>query len=375
MYLNEEIYTMKYKVSYRNKQILYSYLDNSFIRFMENIKNYQQEKIDFVLARDAIDMYHRCQDIGNTMYILNEDKEALFKYRNYIAQIYYKVFEFNTDNNNILEGERYNAGDSINGYVAADMLFSAIISKDFRLAKNYSNILYNLSDYDKRPCGQPYDFISYILKAWLNDDTALLVKNTERLKKFRAQKTCKMLFRYIIDIILAINERDENELHRQLEELSKSYKKMVSHFSDEEKYFNRDAVALAIMAKKMGMNVTINTPVIPAELLDITEIHYESLENIDFSISKEDFNTLCSLKIERMIKEAHTNIKIIKKHLEEDEENREFHIELINNQKNKIQSAKILEETKKDILKNWDNIGYLQAINKISKWFLFGQNK
>lgn len=157
---------MKYKISYRNKRILYSYLDNSFIRFMENIKNYQQEKIDFVLARDAIDMYHICQDIGNIMYILNEDKETLFKYRNYIAQIYYKRFEFNSDNDNILEGERYNAGDSINGYVAANMLFSAIISKDFRLARKCSNILYNLSDYDKRPCGQPYDFISYIYQDW-----------------------------------------------------------------------------------------------------------------------------------------------------------------------------------------------------------------
>ena len=93
-----------------------------------------------ILARDAIDIYHRCQDIGNTMYILNEDKEALFKYRNYIAQIYYKRFEFNSDNDNILEGERYNAGDSINGYVAANMLFSAIISKDFKLAKKCSNI-------------------------------------------------------------------------------------------------------------------------------------------------------------------------------------------------------------------------------------------
>ena len=36
----------------------------------------------------------------------------------------------------------------------------------------------------------------------------------------------------------------------------------------------------------------------------------------------------------------------------------------------KIQSAKILEETKDDILKNWDNIGYLQAIKKVRKWFL-----
>ena len=113
---------------------------------------------------------------------------------------------------------------------------------------------------------------------------------------------------------------------------------------------------------------------IPGAVAVATE-EIEGNEKIDFSISKEDFNTLCSSKIERMIKEAHTNIKIIKKHLEEDEENREFHIELINNQKNKIQSAKILEETKKDILKNWDNIGYLQAINKIDKWFLFGQNK
>lgn len=334
---------------------------------MENIKNYQQEKIDFVLARDAIDMYHRCQDIGNIMYILNEDKETLFKYRNYIAQIYYKRFEFNSDNDNILEGKRYHAGDSINGYVAANMLFSAIISKDFRWAKKCSNILYNLSDYDKRPGGQPYDFISYILKAWLNDDANLLTENIERLKKFRAQKTCKMLFRYIIDIILAINEKDENELNRQLEELSKAYKKMVSHFSEEKKYFNHDAVALAIMAKKMGMNVTINTPVIPAELLEITEINYESLENMDFSISKEDFSALCSSRIERMLEETNIDIKFIKKH---HEEGSEIYIELVDECKNQIQSAKVLEKTKNDILKNWDNIGYLQAINKISKWFL-----
>lgn len=54
-----------------------------------------------------------------------------------------------------------------------------------------------------------------------------------------------MLFRYIIDIILAINEKDENELNRTTGELSKAYKKMVSHFSEEKKYFNHDAVALA----------------------------------------------------------------------------------------------------------------------------------
>ena len=358
---------MKYKISHSNRRLLFSLFDDSFIRFMEKIKNYQHKKIDFVLARDAIDIYFVCQDIGNIVYILNEDKEALFKYRNYIAQIYYKVFEFNTDNNNILEGERYNAGDSINGYVAADMLFSAIISKDFKLAKKCSNILYNLSDYDKRPCGQPYDFISYILKAWLNDNATLLTENIERLKKFRAQKTCKMLFRYIIDIILAINERDENKLHRQLEELSKSYKKMVSHFPDEEKYFNRDAVALAIIAKKMGMNVTINTPVVPAELLDITEINYESLENIDFSISKEDFSALCSSRMKRLIESTNNRMKIAKKH---HEEGSEIYIELMNECKNEFQSAKVFEETKDDILKNWDNIGYLQAIKKVRQWFL-----
>lgn len=361
MYLSKEFFTMKYKISRFNKRILLSSLDDSFIRFMENIKKYQRKKIDFVLARDAIDIYFVCQDIGNIVYILDEDKETLFKYRNYIAQVYYKVFEFNTDNNNILEGERYNAGDSINGYVAADMLFSAIISKDFRLARKCSNILYNLSDYDKRPCGQPYDFISYVLKAWLNDDVALLVENIDKLKKFRAQKTCKMLFRYIIDIILAINEKDENELHRQLEELSKSYKKMVSHFSEEEKYFNRDAVALAIMAKRMGMNVTINTPVIPAELLDITEINYKSLEDIDFSINKEDFSALCSSRIERLIERTNNKIKVTKKHHKEGSES---YIELINECKNEFQSVKVFEETKDDILKNWDNIGYLQAIKK-----------
>lgn len=358
---------MKYKISHSNKRIMLSLFGDSFIRFMENIKNYQQEKIDFVLARDAIDMYHRCQDIGNIMYILNEDKETLFKYRNYIAQIYYKRFEFNSDNDNILESERYHAGDSINGYAAANMLFSAIISKDFRLAKKCSNILYNLSDYNKRPGGQPYDFISYVLKAWLNDDATLLTENIERLKKIRVQKTCKMLFRYIIDIILAINERDEKELNGQLEELSKSYKKMVSHFYEEEKYFNRDAVALMIMAKRMGMNVTINTPVVPAELLDITEINYESLENIDFSISKEDFSALCSSRIKILIERANNKMKIAKKHHKEGSES---YIELINDSKNTLQSVKVFEETKDDILKNWDNIGYLQAIKKVRKWFL-----
>lgn len=62
------------------------------------------------------------------------------------------------------------------------------------------------------------------------------------------------------------------------------------------------------------MNVTINTPVIPAELLEITEINYESLENMDFSISKEDFSALCSSRIERMLEETNIDIKFIKKH-------------------------------------------------------------
>lgn len=356
----------RYKITKDNTKSLLFFEDLSRISFFTEIYFFQQERIDLKIARKGLSMVMLCKELGNTMYLLYGNKEKMFFYKNCEAQIYYKRFEYSKINDDILERGKYSAGDEINGYCAADMIYAAILSKDFKLAKRCVNIIYNLSDYKKRPGGKPYDYISYIIKCWLNEDEGNILQYINNLRKFRAQKQCKVLFKYVIDIILAIQEKNEATLNDKLFGLSNIYKRTLGDAFEYEKYFSIDGIVLAILAKKRGMRVTIDTPVIPADLLDVQEIEYKRIEDMKIYMSKHEFDEFCTNKVKQMIDEVKKYRKIVNKYHKKDSDD---YIELMNEMDEKEQSAIKLDTLKKSIVNKWNGIGYIKALEQVKPWF------
>ena len=167
--------------------------------------------------------------------------------------------------------ERFDAGEPIDrSYVSMlsyKSLFDALAAGNIALAKSLSARMGGRDDLEKQ-FDHPFDYaLGYMLKSFIDDSGDNLKRHY--LELFREQKDANFLG--YADVLEALEEKDEQRIKTGFKSIIKGHQKESKgngfFARSEDEVLSIWGIGLANFVRSKGVNIEIDDPLIPADLL------------------------------------------------------------------------------------------------------------
>lgn len=238
----------------------------------ENIEYIKQKK------RNLMEIVYGMRDELKTLGIVeacykkhyNESKRFFFG-ASKMQEWFYK--EYNNKQYNIPSGE-------VTTY-SYETLYFAILSGCKQQRKLMANYLGSFVEEEKEECNLVNTLLGYSLKYVVLDDTDNAMKYINQLEESKSKRGMKQFTEGHARAFRGLVQRDEEEFNKGLEFMLRHHVgRMKRDGRKKEQYFAYDSVALAMLAKERGINITVKHELLPEEYLEQTEIDYSAIEVI-----------------------------------------------------------------------------------------------
>ena len=159
-----------------------------------------------------------------------------------------------------------------------ETLYSAILSGSKEQRERMAKLFGSYAEEEKN------DFLAnvllgYSLKYIILDDKDNAMKYIEQLEDKKSKAGMKQLAEGHARAFRGLIEGNEEEFNKGLEFMLKHHvARMKRDGRKLEQYFAFDSVALAMLAKERGINITVKHELLPEEYLEETDIDYSAIE-------------------------------------------------------------------------------------------------
>lgn len=213
---------------------------------------------------------------------MSNDEEApffvgSFKFLNLQNAIYYAFVDHNFDKS---RNEFYKAGmvNALRHEKLSGEIFNVLDTFSYPLLSDSSSLISRYLSYERTE--YPDSFSTYFGKAIqsvLKDDSQALQANIEGLKKWSKKGWAKQ-YAGIVTTFEGFFKNDKSVIEKGLKEIIAIHDKQEQPAIVKD-YINLEAAALAKLAWRKGIEVVVNSELVPAELLPIKELStYEGYE-------------------------------------------------------------------------------------------------
>lgn len=161
-----------------------------------------------------------------------------------------------------------------------ETLYSAILSGSKELRKHMANLFGSCAEEEKN------DFLAnvllgYSIKYVILNDVENAMKYINQLEENKSKRGMKQFAEGHARAFKGLIQREEEEFNKGLEFMLKHHAaRMKRNGRKLEQYFAYDSVALAMLAKERGINITVKHELLPEEYLEETDIDYNTIEVI-----------------------------------------------------------------------------------------------
>lgn len=209
--------------------------------------------------------------LGIGEWLLNHDVIEAKKYFHLEAKIQELLFQKYDDKSMIVSLSFVN----MSSYLS---LLPALISDSRQLIESLARLIGNRPKEEKG--GHPFaDNVGYAIKyLLLNEDTKAKL-HIDRLLGMENKKEIRLRIGYG-RVLKGILDADESVVNEGLRVMLDGYKKDNNYKDSPEEFFSIPVLAFAKLAIRRGINVNIDDPIVPTEILLIHEIEYPTLDFI-----------------------------------------------------------------------------------------------
>ena len=239
-----------------------------------------QENIDFIVHNKgnkkaiAYSMRNQYKELGivEACYKMQYDKaKTYFYHASKTQEWFYKNYK--NPEHNIPSGE-------VTTY-SFETLYYAILSGCKEQMTCMADYLGSFLEEEKEECNLVNTLLGYGLKYVVLDDIENGMKYINQLEENKAKRGMKQYAEGHGRAFKGLMQRDGAEFHKGLEVMLKHHvARMKRDGRKIEQYFAYDSVALALLAKERGMNITVNHELFPEEYLEKTDLDYRAVEVI-----------------------------------------------------------------------------------------------
>ena len=239
-----------------------------------------QENIDYITHNKgnkkaiAYSMRNQYKELGivEAFYKMQYDKAKIYFYHaSKTQEWFYKNYK--NPEHNIPSGE-------VTTY-SFETLYYAILSGCKEQMICMANYLGSFIEEEKEECNLVNTLLGYALKYVVLDDIEKGMEYINQLEEHKAKRGMKQYVEGHGRAFKGLMQRDEVEFQKGLDFMLKHHVAKVKRDSRKiEQYFAYDSVALAMLAKDRGMNITIKHELLPEEYLEKTDIDYSAMEVI-----------------------------------------------------------------------------------------------
>lgn len=204
-------------------------------------------------------------------WLLHHDVVGVKKYFYLEAKIQELLFQKYDDKNMIVSPSFVN----MSSYLS---LLPALISDSRQLIDSLARLIGNRPKEEKG--GHPFaDNMGYAIKYLLLNEDEKAKLHIEQLVGMENKKELRLRIGYG-RVLKGILDADERAVHGGLKVMLDGYKKDNNYKDSPEEFFCIPVLAFAKLAIRRGINVNIDDPIVPTEILLIHEIEYPTLDFI-----------------------------------------------------------------------------------------------
>ncbi len=162
-----------------------------------------------------------------------------------------------------------------------ETLYDAILSGCSEQMILMANYLGSFEKEEREECNLANTLLGYSLKYVVLDDTDNAMKYINQLEENKSKRGMKQFAEGHARAFRGLVQRDEGEFNKGLEFMLRHHvARMKRDGRKLEQYFAYDSVALAILAKERGINITVKHELLLEEYLEETDIDYSVIEII-----------------------------------------------------------------------------------------------
>ena len=251
-----------------------------FEKLIEYNKEDLQENIDYITHNKgnkkaiAYSMRNQFKELGivEACYKMEYDKAKIYFYHASKIQEWFYI-NYNNSEHNIPSGE-------VTTY-SFETLYYAILSGCKEQIRCMASYLGSFLEEEKEECNLVNTLLGYSLKYIVLND---IKKGMEYIKQLEENKAKRGMKQYVEGhgrAFRGLIQRDEVEFNKGLEFMLKHHiVRMKRDGRKIEQYFAYDSVALAMLAKEQGINITVKHELLPEKYLEKTDIDYSAVEVI-----------------------------------------------------------------------------------------------
>ena len=162
-----------------------------------------------------------------------------------------------------------------------ETLYLDILSGDKKQRTLMASYMGSFVEEEKEECNLTNTLLGYSLKYVVLDDIDNAMKYINQLEENKSKRGIKQYAEGHARTFRGLVQRDEVEFNKGLEFMIKHHvSRMKRDGRKIEQYFAYDSVALAMLAKERGMNITVKHELLPEGYLEESNINYNEIEMI-----------------------------------------------------------------------------------------------
>ena len=180
----------------------------------------------------------------------------------------------------LYESNPSEVSDSLVSILNYRQLMAAIISDHTQFIQEFAKQIGSREKIDKEHA-HPFDYhVGYAVKWLVLGEDEKVPKHIEKLKQIGTGRKMNR-YRIYADLIQALIDKNQENVQEGLERLLKSHKSDNLYIDTPEELFSIPVAAFAKMALMRGIQVEIDDPICPKEVLEKHEIEYPSIPELE----------------------------------------------------------------------------------------------
>lgn len=218
-------------------------------------------RIDYMILGETAISYKQQYDIAKENFFISSKMQEWF-YRMYKDKMY------NIDSSEVTT-------------YSYETLYLAVLSGCKEQMIIMANYLGSFDEEEKKECCLTNTLLGYALKYVILDDIVNAMRYINQIEANKSKRGMKQFADGQARAFKGLVQRDEKEFNQGLEFMLKHHVARMKRDGKElEQYCAYDSLALAMLAKERGINITVKHELLPEEYLEETDIDYSAIEVI-----------------------------------------------------------------------------------------------
>jgi hypothetical protein len=192
-------------------------------------------------------------------------------------------------------------------------MYNAILCGDRKRMIHMAELYGSFKEYDPGD-NVPYQLLGYALKYVILDEKENALKAIEKIEERQNKRGMKQYAQGHGRAFRGLVERDADEFNKGLEFMLRHHEARIKREGRTlEQYFAYDSIALAMLAKDRGMEITVKHALLPMEYLESTQIDYSEI-HVGFermansTWTKEEYFEYCYTAAMKFLKECYASL-------------------------------------------------------------------